>query len=110
MRGPYPGSGSDEDDASAEPGQDRPTSGDLTPREFFKSALVIGGASALGTVTSLYEVPVIAAAADEHEPIGIAARSNRQPVWDVFEQAPSRHPCRRHTTCSSCWTTVAPRR
>ncbi|WP_435195942.1 DUF7405 family protein [Natronomonas sp. EA1] len=51
-------------------------------REFMKSALLIGGTSALGTATSLFGVPE-AAAADA--PVSVAARNNRQHAWDRWE-------------------------
>lgn len=54
----------------------------LKRRSFMKSALVIGGASALTTATGLYGVPDIAAGDDS---IGLTERNNRQHAWDAFE-------------------------
>ena len=58
--------------------------GELDRREFMKSALVIGGASALWTATALYGLPETASA-DGRDPIGIAARRNGQHARDAFE-------------------------
>lgn len=59
-------------------------SGELDRRGFMKSALTIGGASALATATGLYGVPDTARATPG-EPIGVATRDNRQHAWDGFE-------------------------
>ncbi|MFB6157696.1 MAG: hypothetical protein ABEJ34_07640 [Haloferacaceae archaeon] len=64
------GNGEDEDDR----GIDR--------RSFMKSALVIGGSSALSTTVGLYGMPETAAAAD---PPTFADRANRQHAWDAYE-------------------------
>ncbi len=53
-------------------------------RSFMKSALVIGGASALSTITGLYGVPSTVSA-DGDDRIGAAERDNRQHAWDGFE-------------------------
>lgn len=50
-------------------------------RSFMKSALVIGGASALSTTVGLYGMPDVAA---EDGPIGIAERANRQHAWNQY--------------------------
>jgi len=50
-------------------------------RSFLKSALVIGGASALSTTVGLYGMPEEAAADD---PVGVAERANRQHAWQAF--------------------------
>lgn len=55
-------------------------------REFMKSALAIGGASALSTTIGMYGMPGTARA-DGEDPIGIAERANRQHAWDAFEQS-----------------------
>jgi hypothetical protein len=55
----------------------------LDRREFVRAALTIGGVSALGSLGSLAGVTTTVRAAGE--PIGAAARSNRQHAWDAFE-------------------------
>ncbi|MFB6169440.1 MAG: Tat pathway signal protein, partial [Haloferacaceae archaeon] len=47
-------------------------------RSFMKSALVIGGSSALSTTLGLYGMPDTAAAAD---PPSFTERANRQHAW-----------------------------
>lgn len=54
-------------------------------RSFMKSALVIGGASALSTVTSMFGMSGTAAATGEDR-VSIADRNNRQHAWDVYQQ------------------------
>lgn len=67
----------------------------LVRREFMKSALAIGGASALSTTASLYGLSETAVA--EGDPITIPERNNRQHAWadfitpDVPALAPPRH-------------------
>lgn len=60
----------------------------LDRREFLKSALTIGGASALTTAMNLYGLSDDAVAAseddDESAPTTIAERNNRQHAWDDF--------------------------
>jgi len=53
-------------------------------RPFMKSALAIGGASALSTAAGLFGVPD-AVSAESGARIGAAARDNRQHAWDGFE-------------------------
>ncbi|OYR39257.1 hypothetical protein DJ82_09950 [Halorubrum sp. Ib24] len=53
-------------------------------RSFMKSALAIGGASALTTATGLYGVPETVSA-EGGARIGAEARDNRQHAWDGFE-------------------------
>ena len=55
-------------------------------RSFMKSALAIGGASALSSVLGVAGIPSVAAAKDGHDPIGFAARDNRQHAWDGYEK------------------------
>ncbi|MXR52924.1 hypothetical protein GRX03_15095 [Halovenus sp. WSH3] len=51
-----------------------------------RSALAIGGISALSTALGVGGVPSVAAAEDDHEPISFAARDNRQHAWDGYEK------------------------
>jgi len=63
------------------------TAGDdagLARRDLLKSALVIGGTSALSTVTGIAGVPNTVRASGG-ERISFAARENRQHAWDRFE-------------------------
>lgn len=53
-------------------------------RSFMKSALAIGGAGALSTVTGLYGVPATVSAKGTSR-TSAAARDNRQHAWDGFE-------------------------
>lgn len=55
-------------------------------RSFLKSALAIGGMSALSSALGVAGVPSVAAAGGDHEAIGFAARDNRQHAWDGYEK------------------------
>ena len=85
-----------DDESNSQPETDTTEGVDATPpssggdrgvdrREFVKSALAIGGTSALSTVVGAYGVPDLAAAEEGHEPIGFAERANRQHAWDAYE-------------------------
>lgn len=73
---PTAGDGGDGSADSSESGIER--------RPFMKSALAIGGASALSTATGLFGVPGTVAA-EEGARTGARARDNRQHAWDGFE-------------------------
>jgi dye decolorizing peroxidase len=64
-------------------GADRRDRG-IDRRSFVKSALAIGGAGALSTVTGLYGMPD-AVSAEGTDWISARARDNRQHAWDGFE-------------------------
>lgn len=55
-------------------------------RSFMKSALAIGGASALSSALGVAGIPSVAGAKDGHDPISFAARDNRQHAWDGYEK------------------------
>ena len=57
--------------------------GAVDRREFVKSALLIGGAGAVGSLGSVAGITTSARAAPE--PITAAARLNRQHAWDAYE-------------------------
>ncbi len=70
------------DDGGVGPGVDR--------RDFLRSALAVGGGSALATVGGLAGVPdrVDAEEVDlTSGPVGYAERSNRQHAWDDYEES-----------------------
>lgn len=63
---------------------------DVDRREFLRSALAVGGGSALATVGGLSAVPetVDAETVDlTSGPVGYAERSNRQHAWDDYEES-----------------------
>lgn len=76
---PCPFHGSKESEPSLLSPTDRQDRG-IDRRAFMKTALAIGGASALGTVQAHYGVPESA----PDEPIGVADRLNRQHAWEAF--------------------------
>jgi len=91
---PFHDGGENNGDQSHSEGEDieetfRAEESRIERREFMKSALVIGGTSALSTVTTLYGIPETAAA--ESGAISIAARKNRQHAWDRWETTISSH-------------------
>ncbi len=57
---------------------------EIERRSFMKSALAIGGASALSTATGLYGIPETVSA-EGGDRIGARARDDRQHAWDGFE-------------------------
>lgn len=71
------------DDDGADEGRDSTDRG-IERRSFMKSALAIGGTSALSTAIGLYGVPE-AVSADGDGRISAQARDNRQHAWDGFE-------------------------
>lgn len=75
-----------DDDADESSSEDVSKSADqgIDRRGFMKSALAIGGASALSTVTGLYGVPATVSAEGSNR-ISARARDNRQHAWDGFE-------------------------
>lgn len=83
---PCPVHNSDDDDGrrtDTDDGTSRAERSQIERRAFMKSALVIGGSSALSSVTSLYGMPETAAAAVD--PVSVADRENRQHAWDRWE-------------------------
>ena len=79
---------SDTDNETRTPSDGHETGSDgrgVDRREFLKSALAIGGTSALSTTLGAYGLPDIAAADGDHEPIGFGDRANRQHAWDAYE-------------------------
>jgi hypothetical protein len=60
--------------------------GGFDRRSFLKSALAIGGASALSTTVGLFGMPDSAAAADPENRVGVADRANRQHAWNAYER------------------------
>jgi len=64
-------------------GRDRDRRG-VDRRDFMRSALAIGGASALSTSVSMFGAPGVAAAADGN--LTVAERANRQHSWNAYER------------------------
>jgi len=80
-----PGEGSDRDDANSSGGNSVEQNGKhVRRREFVKSALLIGGASAVGSLESAAGITTNVRA-QETEPIDAGMRLNRQHAWDAFE-------------------------
>ena len=85
--GPTNRAGKDGKPADGEPTRDRQSSEKrgIDRRELMKSALMIGGTSALSTITGLYGLPETAKASRAKRPVTIAERENRQHAWDAYE-------------------------
>jgi len=73
------------DDRSDESGDppDRSTTG-VDRRDFMRTALAIGGASALSTTVGLFGMPEPAAASDRA--VSVAERANRQHSWNAYQR------------------------
>ncbi|PSP81390.1 hypothetical protein BRC81_00045 [Halobacteriales archaeon QS_1_68_20] len=71
------------DDGSTDDERDGDDRG-IDRREFVRSALVIGGSGAIGSLGSIAGItPTVAA--EDHAPISAAERQNRQHAWDAYE-------------------------
>ena len=84
---PYHSGSTDSDSDSERTATDRADDRNgLDRREFAKSALLIGGTSALASLTGLFGVPETATADDTGRSVGVTDRANRQHAWNAYER------------------------
>lgn len=88
---PFHGDGDSSENAPEREGEGEPTADEpndgrapsVGRRDFMRSALAIGGASALSTTVGLFGLPDRAAASNT---VTIAERANRQHSWNAYER------------------------
>lgn len=75
---------SEEEDSDADSQGTKQSEPGVRRRDFMRSALSIGGASALSTTVGLFGMPETAAAAGDG--VTVAERANRQHSWNAYER------------------------